>query len=105
MSSVSGKGHHYGYQGESAFEGMGLKRALPEGTIHTNKDNIETFDIPAGPKRRVLNEELVKVSVLPEWAQAAFPGVECFNPVQSKVLNSAFSKNENILVSAPTGES
>lgn len=100
---MSGK-TRFGHRGESAFEGMGLKRALPEGTKHSvTEDGVETFEIPAGPKRQINERDLMPISALPQWAQIAFPGVEKFNPVQTKVFNSAFEKSDNMLVSAPTG--
>lgn len=88
----------------SAFEGMGLKRSLPEGTKHSNINGIEMFDIPAQTLQDNNEFSLIPVSVLPQWAQLAFPNVTKFNLVQSVVFQAAFEKSDNLLVSAPTGK-
>jgi pre-mRNA-splicing helicase BRR2 len=49
------------------------------------------------------NEELVKISAIPNWAQSAFKEVIQLNRVQSKVYETTLFKPDNILLCAPTG--
>jgi hypothetical protein len=40
---------------------------------------------------------------MPEWAQNAFKGMKNLNRIQSRLYQTAFFGNQNILLSAPTG--
>jgi hypothetical protein len=56
---------------------------------------------PAAPPP---GEHLVRIDELPEWAQLAFGGYATLNRIQSRIFQTAFASNENMLVCAPTGE-
>lgn len=45
-----------------------------------------------------------QIEALPEWAQLAFAGYKTLNRIQSRIFQTAFTSNENMLVCAPTGE-
>ncbi len=47
--------------------------------------------------------ELVSIANLEGWAQLAFKGYKTLNRIQSRIFNTAYKSNENILVCAPTG--
>lgn len=50
------------------------------------------------------SDKLIPITDLPEWARAAFPPpITRLNYIQSKVYESAFKSNENLLICAPTG--
>jgi pre-mRNA-splicing helicase BRR2 len=55
------------------------------------------------PKPYADGEKLVAIAELPDWAQAAFKGMENLNRVQSRVSDTALYSSENMLVCAPTG--
>lgn len=84
------------------------KITLPKGSYQQNKKLYDIISVPAPegpPLLESLNEELVSISSMPEWAQAAFPVGETatLNRIQSKVYPSAFQSDENLLLCAPTG--
>ncbi len=50
------------------------------------------------------SDKLIPITDLPEWARPAFPApITKLNYIQSKVYESAFKSNENLLICAPTG--
>ncbi|GAU28628.1 hypothetical protein TSUD_55710 [Trifolium subterraneum] len=49
------------------------------------------------------DDQLVKISDLPNWARSAFEGKRQFNRVQSKVYGTALFKPDNLLLCAQTG--
>ncbi len=55
------------------------------------------------PKPFAEGEALKKVAQLPDWAQAAFAGMDTLNRIQSRVCDTALFSSENMLVCAPTG--
>ncbi|CCH43112.1 pre-mRNA-splicing helicase BRR2 [Wickerhamomyces ciferrii] len=77
---------------------------LPKDSFKRTKKNYEEIHIPAPPKPSD-EAELVPISTLPEWAREAFPSAETstLNRIQSKVYPTAFNKDSNILLCAPTG--
>ncbi|GMH32834.1 hypothetical protein BSKO_00668 [Bryopsis sp. KO-2023] len=80
------------------------KSALPANSTRKSYQGYEEVIIPAKkPEPLADGESLVKIGDLEEWAQLAFQGYKTLNRIQSKIYQSAFHSNENILVCAPTG--
>ncbi|GAK66043.1 sec63-domain-containing protein [Moesziomyces antarcticus] len=79
------------------------KVRLPEGSFKRTKKGYEEIHIPAPAKRTVGDADLVPISSIPAWAQAAFPGATSLNPVQSRCYPVAFGSDEPMLLCAPTG--
>lgn len=81
------------------------KCLLPKGSQRVTKTGYEEIYVPA--VRHKFKEEdsrLVPISELPEWARPAFPApITSLNYIQSRVYQAAFSRNENLLICAPTG--
>lgn len=75
---------------------------VPKNTIYSYTDNITKVKISRLENLQFHKKELVSVNVLPFWHKYIFD-FEYFNYVQSKVFNSAFRSNKNLLVCAPTG--
>ncbi|XP_068647248.1 DExH-box ATP-dependent RNA helicase DExH12-like [Aristolochia californica] len=92
-----------------AFHQGGLLMAnkkceLPPGSYRTSHKGYEEVHVPAlKPKPLAPGEELIQISVMPDWAQPAFEGMKHLNRVQSKVYQTALFSAENILLCAPTG--
>jgi pre-mRNA-splicing helicase BRR2 len=80
------------------------KVKLPEGSFKRAKKGYEEVHVPAPKPIPVKQGELVKISDLPEWAQAAFK-VPTLNRIQSRLYPVAFNSpdEEPMLVCAPTG--
>jgi pre-mRNA-splicing helicase BRR2 len=77
--------------------------SLPEGSFKRSHASYEEVHVPA-PKRRADNaDSQLPVSELPRWAQAAFGNTTTLNRIQSRMYSTAFGKDENILLCAPTG--
>ncbi|KAL5507360.1 BRR2 [Sanghuangporus vaninii] len=79
------------------------KCKLPEGSFKRSKKGYEEIHVPAPKKRDADASELVPISDLPHWAQAAFSGIKHLNRVQSKLYSVAFGQDDPILLCAPTG--
>ena len=79
------------------------KCKLPEGSFKRSKKGYEEIHVPAPKKQSAQPSERVLISSLPEWAQAAFPGIKELNLVQSKLYPIAFGQDDPILLCAPTG--
>ncbi|KAH7681139.1 RNA helicase protein [Dioscorea alata] len=92
-----------------AFHQGGLLMAnkkceLPLGSYRANQKGYEEVHVPSlKPKPFADGEELIKISMMPEWAQPAFEGMKQLNRVQSRVYETALFSPENILLCAPTG--
>ncbi|XP_026402952.1 DExH-box ATP-dependent RNA helicase DExH12-like [Papaver somniferum] len=80
------------------------KCTLPDGSYRNHSKGYEEVHVPA-PKLKPLapGEELIKISVMPDWAQPAFGGMSQLNRIQSKVYETALFTAENLLLCAPTG--
>ncbi len=59
---------------------------------------------PAVAALYVVRSRAMQIDALPEWAQLAFAGYKTLNRIQSRIFQTAFTSNENMLVCAPTGE-
>ena len=79
------------------------KCELPDKSVRLQKVGYEEVHVPAVRPVIPPGEKLVEVSELPEWAQAAFPGIPTLNRIQSKMLPAAMNGTENMLLCAPTG--
>ncbi|KAG0625562.1 hypothetical protein M758_2G065100 [Ceratodon purpureus] len=78
--------------------------ALPQGSIRKVFKGYEEVRVPATPTAALkLNEKLVKITELPDFAQLAFQGYKTLNRIQSRIFPTAYNSNENLLVCAPTG--
>jgi replicative superfamily II helicase len=77
---------------------------LPQGTTRTEKDGYEEVFVPmARQDPQTKGDKLIPISELPDYARMVFRGVKRLNRLQSKVFETAFYSNENMLVCAPTG--
>jgi len=80
------------------------KCELPDQSFRTAKKGYEEVHVPAlKPKPFADNEELVKISDMPDWAQPAFEEMKTLNRVQSRVYQTALFQPDNLLLCAPTG--
>ncbi|KAN0023819.1 hypothetical protein ACTFIV_008206 [Dictyostelium citrinum] len=83
----------------------GGKIALPKGTVRTEKTTHTEVMVPYSlAKPFADNEKLVEIEEsIAEISRAAFGSIKKLNRIQSRVFESAYKSNENILISAPTG--
>ncbi|MCO5611954.1 hypothetical protein L7F22_066214 [Adiantum nelumboides] len=80
------------------------KCELPNKTYRTTKKGYEEVHVPhLKPKHIAEGEELVRITDMPDWAQAAFLGMMKLHRVQSKVYEIALFTPENLLPCVPTG--
>jgi pre-mRNA-splicing helicase BRR2 len=81
------------------------KCLLPKGSQRVAKTGYEEIYVPAVRHKFKEGEgKLVAITELPEWARPAFPApIVNLNYIQSKVYEAAFTRNENLLICAPTG--
>ncbi|XP_068653743.1 DExH-box ATP-dependent RNA helicase DExH14 isoform X1 [Aristolochia californica] len=78
--------------------------ALPQGTVRKHFKGYEEVRIPPMPTAEMKpGERLIEIKELDEFAQAAFHGYKSLNRVQSRIFQTTYHTNENILVCAPTG--
>ncbi|KAI3673352.1 hypothetical protein L6452_39470 [Arctium lappa] len=78
--------------------------ALPQGTTRKHHKGYEEVSIPptqTAPMKP--GEKLIEIKELDEFAQAAFQGYKSLNRIQSRIFQTTYHTNENILVCAPTG--
>lgn len=95
LDSLIGQGHEKG-----TFSGT----ALPQGTARKVFKGYEEVKVPATPTAPLKpNERLVEIAELDDFAQTAFEGYKSLNRIQSRIFETAYHSNENILVCAPTG--
>ncbi|KAK3440303.1 hypothetical protein EUGRSUZ_B00583 [Eucalyptus grandis] len=79
-------------------------RELPQGTIRKHHKGYEEVIIPPTPTAEMkLGEKLIEIKELDDLAQAAFHGYKSLNRIQSRIFQTVYHTNENILVCAPTG--
>ncbi|KAL9656222.1 hypothetical protein ABK040_007838 [Willaertia magna] len=78
---------------------------LPDNAITTAFKGYEQVTIPyATPaKRSEKVDKLIDIKSIPPWCHQAFPKVTTLNAVQSRIYDSAFNTNDNLLICAPTG--
>eukprot|EP01127_Copromyxa_protea_P008859 TRINITY_DN2045_c0_g2_i1.p1 TRINITY_DN2045_c0_g2~~TRINITY_DN2045_c0_g2_i1.p1 ORF type:complete len:2126 (-),score=516.29 TRINITY_DN2045_c0_g2_i1:21-6239(-) len=76
---------------------------LPPDAIQRDEKIYKEIIFPAKENPEVNQDDLVPISEFEEFAQLAFKGYTHLNPLQSKVFESAYRKNTNLLICAPTG--
>ncbi|XP_022736597.1 DExH-box ATP-dependent RNA helicase DExH14 isoform X2 [Durio zibethinus] len=78
--------------------------ALPQGTTRKHFKGYEEVIIPPTPTAQMKpGEKLIEIKELDDFAQAAFRGYKSLNRIQSRIFQTVYYTNENILVCAPTG--
>ncbi|XP_048228570.1 DExH-box ATP-dependent RNA helicase DExH14 isoform X2 [Ricinus communis] len=78
--------------------------ALPQGTTRKHHKGYEEVIIPSTPTAQLKpGEKLIEIKELDDFAQAAFHGYKSLNRIQSRIFQTVYYTNENILVCAPTG--
>ncbi|KAI3463912.1 hypothetical protein Pfo_020575 [Paulownia fortunei] len=78
--------------------------ALPQGTVRKHYKGYEEVTIPPTPTAPMKpGERLIEIKELDDIAQAAFHGYKSLNRIQSRIFQTTYYTNENILVCAPTG--
>ncbi|KAG8388728.1 hypothetical protein BUALT_Bualt02G0155500 [Buddleja alternifolia] len=78
--------------------------ALPQGTVRKHYKGYEEVTVPATPTAPMKpGEKLIEIKELDDFAQAAFHGYKSLNRIQSRIYQTTYHTNENILVCAPTG--
>ncbi|PON70319.1 Activating signal cointegrator 1 complex subunit [Trema orientale] len=78
--------------------------ALPQGTVRKHRKGYEEVIIPPTPAAQMKpGEKLIEIRELDDFAQAAFRGYKSLNRIQSRIFQTVYHTNENILVCAPTG--
>ncbi|GAX76248.1 hypothetical protein CEUSTIGMA_g3692.t1 [Chlamydomonas eustigma] len=99
---VLGNGMEFKIGGEGS--GLAARGVLPKGTSRKTFKGYEEVHVPPAKSLPPATEgELVKISELEDWAQLPFKGYKTLNRIQSRIFNTAYNSNENILVCAPTG--
>ena len=81
---------------------------LPSGTTRFREKEFEIVTVPAPVKaveeKKIDQESLLDAqSCMSNIGKIVFRGIEKFNVLQSKVFQTAYNSNENMLVCAPTG--
>ncbi|XP_065878645.1 DExH-box ATP-dependent RNA helicase DExH14 isoform X2 [Euphorbia lathyris] len=78
--------------------------ALPQGTLRKHYKGYEEVIIPPTPTAQMKpGEKLIEIAELDDFAQVAFHGYKSLNRIQSRIFQTVYYTNENILVCAPTG--
>ncbi|XP_010258071.1 PREDICTED: DExH-box ATP-dependent RNA helicase DExH14 isoform X2 [Nelumbo nucifera] len=78
--------------------------ALPQGTVRKHFKGYEEVRIPPTQTSQMKpGEKLIEIKELDDFAQAAFRGYKSLNRIQSRIFQTTYHTNENILVCAPTG--
>ncbi|EPS71469.1 hypothetical protein M569_03289, partial [Genlisea aurea] len=78
--------------------------ALPKGTVRKHHKGYEEVIVPPTPTAPMQpGESLIEIKDLDDIAQAAFRGYKSLNRIQSRIFQTTYHTNENILVCAPTG--
>lgn len=81
-----------------------FKVKLPSGSTKTTTRLYVQYHVPyVTDNSEKKSVRLKLVSELPQWARCVFAGIDTFNPVQSRVFETAFNTDDNILLCAPTG--
>ncbi|KAL5751483.1 hypothetical protein ACOSP7_026086 [Xanthoceras sorbifolium] len=87
-----------------AGQGSLAVTALPQGTVRKHHKGYEEVIIPPTPTAQLKpGEKLIEIKELDDFAQAAFHGYKSLNRIQSRIFQTVYFTNENILVCAPTG--
>eukprot|EP00803_Ostreobium_quekettii_P005866 evm.model.scf_17.6 EVM.evm.TU.scf_17.6 scf_17:76728-98390(+) len=76
---------------------------LPVGTVRSTHKGYEEVRVPPVRVPAVESEHFISIEEFEDWAQLAFQGYKTLNRIQSRIFQTAYRSNENILVCAPTG--
>jgi activating signal cointegrator complex subunit 3 len=98
LKETSAQENEYTFN-NSAFQ----KKALPINLTRTQEKNYIEYVLPAPIKNSVPKDHLIPIDAFKEWCRPAFAGITNLNAMQTKVFDTAYFSNDNILVSAPTG--
>ncbi|EFA86469.1 DEAD/DEAH box helicase [Heterostelium album PN500] len=80
------------------------KAALPANTIRKEHNTHIEVTIPhAQPKPFSDDERFVPITEIAQESQKAFGSIKSLNRIQSRVFETAYKTNENLLICAPTG--
>jgi activating signal cointegrator complex subunit 3 len=108
LDYISGRDHDIAatlakvYESDETFM-AGIKRSLPA-NMQVVKTRFYTEYIMPPPEPKRLDEaSLISTDIFEDWARPAFKGMRRLNPMQTKVFETAYFSNDNLLVSAPTG--
>ena len=82
---------------------LALQTTLPKNAVRKKFKDYEEVYIPARKPDGANEEPRVQISEMEEWAQLAFKGYKELNRIQSRIFETAYNSNENLLVCAPTG--
>jgi len=87
----------------SANAGQSVSQ-LPVGSTRVQHKGYEEVSIPPAPRVAIVESDLRLISESFEpFFRQAFPRMKTLNRIQSKVYESAYHSNGNLLISAPTG--
>ena len=90
--------------GAVGSSGWGSRMAMPKGTTRKQMDGYEEVFVPMARRDPPKGGwKLVPIDDLPDFARMVFRGTKSLNRLQSRVFETAFYSNENMLVCAPTG--
>lgn len=87
---------------------------LPRGTVHSDTENVETFEIPAAERAFQESQRRIEIQEFSENVREIFKDLSTLNLMQSMCFGVAYKSSENIvfmfkqfcslkLVCAPTG--
>lgn len=79
------------------------KKALPVNLMRINEKMHTEYVLPAPVKIAVSKDHLIPIDAFKDWCRPAFSGITHLNAMQTRVFDTAYFSNDNILVSAPTG--
>ena len=79
------------------------KVSLPEGSFKRSHASYEEVHVPAPKKADSSKEKKVSIADMPAWTHDAFKNTDSLNRIQSKMYDTAFGSDANILLCAPTG--
>ncbi|THG01810.1 hypothetical protein TEA_006156 [Camellia sinensis var. sinensis] len=81
--------------GENLVEGKAL--------VHVGNSQTLESEFNAIPENQRKSHNHIEIKELDEFAQTAFHGYKSLNRIQSRIFQTTYYSNENILVCAPTG--
>ncbi|KAK1375924.1 Helicase ATP-binding domain-containing protein [Heracleum sosnowskyi] len=89
---------------DNELSSMSFSSLIQASTVKKHHKGYEEVTVPptqTAPMKP--GEKLIEIKELDDFAQAAFQGYKSLNRIQSRIFQTTYSTNENILVCAPTG--
>ena len=80
-----------------------IAQGLPPNAVRKKFKNWEEVFVPAKLNDPGAEEPRVQITEMEKWARLAFKGYKELNRIQSRIYETAYNSNENLLVCAPTG--